>query len=223
MEGLLIGLVLAVAAAGAAPQTVIVDFERGRDPDQTARELCLRFGCAVAHVYRYIPGAALTGGNLDAVARAPGVAGVTPDLPVDLEPGAHPLVGAPSHAPLVVIGGGLDGGRLMLERRLDFGGALDVHARETTTDLVAALARRMPSRLFWGVNVIGADSRGRLSDFLAALEEVAALRFAVAGVYAPLRLDGDPPPRLCRMADEVLRKGLLVITAVDAGCRREFP
>lgn len=223
MQGLLIGLVLALAAAGPAPQTVIVDFERGLDPDQAARELCLRFRCTVRHVYRYVPGAALTGGNLAALPRAPGVTNVTPDLPIDLEPGAHPLVGAPSHAPLVVIGGGLDGGRLILERRLDYAGDLDPRARETTTDLVAALARRMPTRQFWAVNVIGADARGRLSDFLAALEDVAALRFAVAGVYAPLRLDGEPPPRLCRMTDEVLRKGLLVITPVDEGCRREFP
>lgn len=223
MGGVWMALALALATAGEAPQTVIVDFERGRDPDQAARELCLRFACSVRHVYRYLPGAALTGGNLAALTRAPGVAAATPDLPIELEPGAHPLVGAPSHAPLVVIGGGLDGGRLVVDRRLDYAGDLNPAARETTTDLVAALARRMPARLFWGVNVIGADAHGRLSDFLAALEEVAALRYAVAGVYAPLRLGGEPPPRLCRMADEVLRKGLLVITAVDAGCRHAFP
>lgn len=195
----------------------IVDFAPRADPDVAARELCLRVRCTVVRVYRYLPGAAVSGTAAGVLERQAQVMNVTADQPVRLAAG-YRLIGAPSHAPLAVVGGGLDAARLVLEReRMFLAGAPSPGSAAQTTALVAGLAERIPSRVFWSFAVVG-DEGGRLSDVLAALDELVSLRFALAAVYAPLALEGAPPARLCRTIDEVLRRGLLVVTDLDAGC-----
>jgi hypothetical protein len=205
-----------VTPAGRDSEILIVDFAPLADPEVAARELCLRAGCTVLHVYRYLPGAAVTGAPAGLIARSPGVTGVAADQAVRLATG-YRLIGAPSHAPLAVVAGGLDAARLVLEQRRRYHGEPAARATADTTALVAALAERMPGRVFWSFSVVN-DRGGRLSDVLAALDDLVGLRFAVAAVYAPLTLAGAPPARLCRTIDDVLRRGLVVVTELDAGC-----
>lgn len=199
---------------------IIVTFDPLLDPDVKARELCLLHGCTLHHVYRTIAGMAASGGNLAALTRASGITGVEVDLSVGIQENTAILIGAPGHAPLAVLGGGLDATRLVVERTWQYsqGG---LQAREDlwrTTGLIENLARRQPQRVFWSFDLLGPQGKGRLSDLLAALDQIAGLRYAIGAVFIPLQVEGRPPPILCEMIDKVLRKGLLVITDVDAAC-----
>jgi hypothetical protein len=197
----------------------IVDFTPRTDADTFARELCLRFGCTIEHIYRYVPGMAIRGGNLKGLERAAGVSRVEPDLAVSLEQDAPVLIGAPSHGPLAVVSGGLDDREVAVDREWTFAQtAAPSNVRRRTTQLISPLADRMPSRTFWAFNVLAANGEGRLSDLLAALEQIVSLRYAVGAIYIPLRLHGEPSPRFCTLTDQVLRRGLLVITGIDRGC-----
>jgi hypothetical protein len=201
------------------PQLTIVEFAPLADPDVTARELCLLHGCTLHHVYRHLPGMAISGGNQAAIARSSIVLEMTPDQPVRIEADPRKLIGAPGYAPLAVVGGGLNAIRLPVERRWSYGASEDwTVAMDATTVLVENLARRQPNREFWSFQVLQSDGRGKLSDLIAAMEEIIGLRYAVGAVFIPLQIEGPPPGMLCRMIDEGLRKGLLVITDVDEGC-----
>lgn len=226
MGGAFAWVVLALAshlAAEAAepPSTdyALVDFSPGHDPDVLARELCLRFGCTIRHVYRGLPGMAIVGGRRSALERADGVSRVTSDPEVHFQPNSAQLIGAPGWAPMAVIGAGLDSDRVIVEKTARFtSGEAGRKAADETTDLVAPLVERQPERKFWSLTVVGPDGTGRLSDVLAALDYILTYRFAVSVVYMPMVLSAQPAPRLCVMIDQVLRHGLLVVTDIDRNC-----
>lgn len=202
-----------------ADRLIIVTFDAALDPDVKARELCLLHGCEIQQVYRALPGMAIRKGNLAAIARAGGVTGLERDLAVVLQQDTVNLIGAPGHAPLAVLGGKLDANRLSVEHAWRYSppaAADDMHGR--TTGLLESLAQRQPERRFWSFEILDHHGRGRLSDLLAALDQLAGLRFAVGAVFIPLQVEGHPPLLLCQIIDKVLRRGLLVITDVDGAC-----
>ncbi len=195
----------------------LVDFAPDADAELLSRELCLQYGCEVHHVYRSLPGMAVSGGRAASLAHADQVTAMYRDQLVSFDPGGNQLIGAPQWAPLVVVGPALDPNRLSVERRSAFG-ANGFDAAPDGTALVYSLASRVPDRRFWTFPTLAEDGRGRLSDMLAALDAVVAYRFAVSAVYVPLALEGTPPPRLCATIDDLLQRGVLVLSGLDGRC-----